>query len=259
MGMRRNLRMLVNTVKLGWYFLRYGVELLVRRPPTMYGRAAWLMRFCAAALAGVGVKVTVEGEFPARGAVVSNHLSYVDILLFASLRPCVFCSKAEVEGWPVVGWMTREVGTVLVERGRGGSALRARAGMEAAAAEGLPVVFFPEGTTTNGREMLPFHSGLLAQALAVGEPIWAAFVTYSLEADNGPEIRTSRAVCWGEYPFLVHVRRFLSLRGVHATVRFAPVPIAFKHGPDNRKLAAVEAREALLALSGGARGAADAE
>ncbi len=99
---------------------------------------------------GLGIEIGVVGEFPERGAVISNHLSYLDIVVFAALHPCVFVSKAEMRGWPVVGWMTTMSGTVYVARGHGGSAMRARKGMQAAVDAGLPVVFFPEGTTTNG-------------------------------------------------------------------------------------------------------------
>jgi 1-acyl-sn-glycerol-3-phosphate acyltransferase len=243
------LRAIGNGLKLLGYFVRFGGELLLFRPATQQGRAAWLQRFCAAALAGLGVQVTVEGAMPTRGALISNHLSYVDIVLYASLRPCVFCAKAEIAHWPIVGWMTESLGTVMVERGRGGSALRARGGMKAAAENGLPVVFFPEGTTTDGREMLPFHSGLLAQALAVEEPITAAYVRYTLDEDNGPGISAATDVAWGATPLARHVWRFLGLRGVHAHVRFAAAPIAFRYGAAQRKLAAVEARDALLQLS----------
>jgi 1-acyl-sn-glycerol-3-phosphate acyltransferase len=244
------LRAVINGLKLLSYFVRFGGELLLFPPKTQYGKAAWLQRFCATAIRGLGVRVTVEGEFPKRGAVISNHLSYVDIVLYASLQPCVFCAKAEIERWPVVGWMTTQVGTVMVERGRGGSALRARGGMQKAAEEGLPVVFFPEGTTTDGSHLLPFHSGLLAQALAVGEPITPAYLRYSLEAENGAGILAAQHVAWGDTPLLEHIWRFLGLRGVHAAVRFAPAPLRFANGAEKRKLAAVEARKALLALSG---------
>ena len=82
---------------------------------------------------------------------MTNHQTYLDITLLASLRPCVFVSKAEIAHWPVVGWMTKMAGTVFVERGRGGSAAAASVGMLAAAKAGVPVVFFPEGTTSDGR------------------------------------------------------------------------------------------------------------
>lgn len=200
---------------------------------------------------GLGVKLTVEGSFPARGAVISNHLSYVDIVAFAAMRACVFCSKAEIADWPVLGWMTTMAGTVYVERGRGGSALKAKGGMQAAADAGLPVVFFPEGTTTNGEGMLAFHSGLLAQAMTVEEPITAAFVSYRFDQDNGPGISIADDVCfWGDTPMLRHIFRFMGLKGVHCTVRFAPQPVRFSSDVLPRKAAAVEARAAVEALSG---------
>lgn len=203
---------------------------------------------------GLSVRLTVEGEFPARGAVISNHLSYLDIIVFAGLRPCVFCSKAEIRSWPLLGWMTTMAGTVYVERGRGGSALEARGGMQAAADAGLPVVFFPEGTTTNGREMLPFHSGLLAQAMMVEEPINAAYLSYSFDEENEAGVLLEDDVCfWGDTPMLPHIFRLLGLRGLRATVRFAGAPVRFSSEVIHRKRAAIEAREAIRLLAAEAR------
>src|ERR1700722_13042019 len=155
-----------------------GTELAVKRPATREARADWLHRFCARAMRGMGIEIDVAGVFPERGAVISNHLSYLDIVVFAALHPCVFVSKAEIKGWPVVGWMTTMSGTVYVERGHGGSAMRARKGMQDAVDAGLPVVFFPEGTTSNGNGLLKFHSGLLAQAIEGGAPVTAACIRY---------------------------------------------------------------------------------
>ncbi len=244
-------RSVVRSIKLMGYFVRFGGELIVLRPETRRERAEWLHRFCSTALRGLGLELTVEGAFPGRGAVISNHLSYIDIVVFAALSPCVFCSKAEIEKVPVLGWMTTMAGTIYVERGRGGSALKARGQMQAAAEAGLPVVFFPEGTTTNGRELLPFHSGLLAQAMDVDEPVTAAFLHYTLDEDNGPGIVEEDDMCWwGERSMWAHVFRFLGLKGAHATVRFSGEPIRFSSDVLHRKAAAVEARGAVLALSG---------
>ena len=152
-------RSVVRSVKLAGYFVRFGAALLLERPTTRQARAQWLHRFCSTALRGLDLKLTIEGEFPARGALIANHLSYIDIVVFAAMSPCVFCAKAEMEHWPVLGWMTTMAGSVFIDRGRGGSALKAKSGMKAAADAGLPVVFFPEGTTSDGETILPFHSG----------------------------------------------------------------------------------------------------
>ncbi len=156
------------SVRLAGMFLAAGTELAVKRPSTREQRAEWLHRNSARVLEGLGVEVRVEGDFPNQGALISNHLSYLDILVFASLHRCVFVSMEEVKRWPVIGWMTTMSGTVYVARGHGGSAARARKGMAAAVDAGLPVVFFPEGKTSNGSGLLKFHGGLLSQAMASG-------------------------------------------------------------------------------------------
>jgi 1-acyl-sn-glycerol-3-phosphate acyltransferase len=230
-------------------FIAAGTELAVKRPATREQRADWLHRFCARGLEGMGIEVSVLGEFPKRGAVISNHLSYLDIVVFAALHPCVFVSKAEIERWPVVGWMTTMSGTVYVARGHGGSALKARKGMQDALDAGLPVVFFPEGTTSNGNGLLKFHSGLLAQVLHGDSPVTAAYIRYSFAQENGSRVTVSNDVCyWGDRNMLAHIFRFLGLRGVRAEVRFADSPIVFSNDGLHRKLAAVEARSAVEAL-----------
>jgi 1-acyl-sn-glycerol-3-phosphate acyltransferase len=226
-----------------------GTELLIKRPATREARADWLHRFAARAIRSLRVEIDVIGEFPERGAVISNHLSYLDIVVFAALHPCVFVSKAEIQEWPVLGWMTTMAGTVYVARGHGGSAVKARGGMQAAADAGLPVIFFPEGTTTNGSELLKFHSGLLAQAMEERQPVTAAYVRYSLGPGNEAGITVADDVCyWGDAQMLPHIFRLLGLRGLRAEVRFADGPIVFSSDAMHRKLAAIEARQAVATL-----------
>jgi lyso-ornithine lipid O-acyltransferase len=242
-------RALARSIQLAGYFVRYGTELLVKRPVTREARADWLHRFCAAALTGLEIDVDVAGAFPERGAVISNHLSYVDIVVFAAVHPCVFVSKAEIASVPVLGWMTTMSGTVYVARGHGGSAMKARKGMQAAVDAGLPVVFFPEGTTSNGSGLLKFHSGLLAQVMESSAPITAAHIQYSLMEENGPDVSASNDVCWwGDAKMLPHIFKLLGLRGVRVEVRFAERPIAFSENVKHRKHAAVEARAAVASL-----------
>src|ERR1700733_11278136 len=131
--------------------------------------------------------------------------------------------------------------------------MRARKGMQAAVDAGLPVVFFPEGTTTNGGQLLKFHSGLLAQAVMGGGPVTAAYLRYRLDVDNGPGVSVADDVCfWGDRHMPSHVFKFLGLRGVRVEVRFAEGPIAFSSDELHRKSAAVEARVAVAALGVGA-------
>jgi len=241
------LRSLGRSVWLGAMFVEAGAELLLRRPATREARADWLHRFAARAIRRLGIEVVVVGEFPARGAVISNHMGYLDIVVFAALHSCVFVSKAEIQTVPLLGWMTTMAGTVYVARGHGGSAVKARSGMQAAADADLPIVFFPEGTTTNGSGLLKFHSGLLAQAMQSGMPVTAAYMSYSLA--EGSKATVGDAVCyWGDAKMLPHIFRFLGLRGVRAEVRFAAGPIQFSSDVMHRKMAAIEARAAVAVL-----------
>lgn len=248
-------RSLVRTLHVMGYVALGVSDLLLTRPVTRQARAEWLHRLCARAVKGLGIQVEIAGEFPEHGAVVSNHLSYLDIIIFAATHRCVFVSKAEIASWPVLGWMTTMSGAVYVARGHGGSALRARQEMSEAFDSGLPVVFFPEGTTSDGSGLLKFHSGLLAQVLAEGAPVTAAHVRYSLREDNGTGVTVGHDVCyWGDRDMWGHIFKFLGLRGVRAEVRFAEAPIVF-HDRTNRKLAADEAKSAVAELCGAAVGA----
>ncbi len=250
--MVRFLRSVGRSLKLVTIFLYGGLELAIKRPRTRELRAEWLHRFCARTIRAMGIAVRVEGRFPERGALISNHMGYLDIMTYAALHRVVFVSKTEMLQIPLLGWMTTMAGTVYVERGRGGSAAGAREGLRAAAGAGIPVVFFPEGTTSDGSSVLKFHSGVLSQVLEAGEPVTAGFVSYRMTADNGPGVSLSSDVCyWGdEVKLFPHIFKLVALRGIEVSVRIADAPIAFSVDAGNRKVAAVEARAAVMQLGG---------
>jgi 1-acyl-sn-glycerol-3-phosphate acyltransferase len=233
-------------------FLLGALELIIKRPATREQRAEWLHKFCTRAMREVGIVMRVEGTFPERGVVISNHTSYLDVMTFAAFHRCVFVSKSEMADVPLLGWMTTMAGTVYVERGRGGSAQRAKGGMEAAAEAGLPIVIFPEGTTSNGTTVLKFHSGILGQVLEAGQEVTAAFVSYRLTEDNGPNATIENDVCyWGDDVSLFrHIYGMLGLRGIEVIMRIGEKPIAFTVDALHRKQAAIEARAAVMELGG---------
>ena len=229
--------------------IAHGVaELLLTRPCSREDRARWNQRFCGRVVRALGVAVTTQGSFPAEGVLMTNHQTYLDITLLASLHPCVFVSKAEIAHWPVVGWMTKMAGTVFVERGRGGSAAAASVGMLAAAKAGVPVVFFPEGTTSDGTGLLPFRGGLLAEARIAALPATVGMLHYTVAGPTGATVVDDIAY-WGDRGLLEHVARFLTLKDVRVSVRFCESPLTFR--TVERKAAAAEAREAMLRLGSG--------
>jgi 1-acyl-sn-glycerol-3-phosphate acyltransferase len=228
------------------------LQLIIKRPATYGQRADWLHQFAGRLLRATHITWRVDGIFPESGVVISNHLGYLDIMVFAAQHRCVFVSKAELADVPLLGWMTTMSGTVYVARGSGGSAVRARSGLQAAAEAGVPVVIFPEGTTSDGSGLLDFRSGLLAQVLEAGQSVTAAHVRYSLTEDNGPDVSVENDVAfWGDDAHLFrHIFRLLTLRGIEVNIRIAEKPIEFVATFHERKQAAVEARAAVMELAG---------
>jgi lyso-ornithine lipid O-acyltransferase len=228
------------------------LELILKRPETYRQRAEWLHQFAARLLRAAGVSWKVTGTFPESGVVISNHLGYLDIMVFAAQHQCVFVSRAELADVPLLGWMTTMSGTVYVARGSGGSAIRAKSGLDAAAEAGVPIVIFAEGTTSDGSGVLPFRSGALAQVLEAEQNVTAAFISYSLTEDNGPDVCVEKDVAfWGDDAHLFHhIFKLLTLRGVEVNIRIAEKPIEFVATFHERKQAAVEARAAVMKLGG---------
>jgi lyso-ornithine lipid O-acyltransferase len=199
------------------------VDWWVRRPEVGAQGAVWIHGWCRRIVRWLGFRCEVDGRLPVDGAVVSNHLSYLDILIYSSVRPFVMVAKTEVRGWPLFGWITSRAGTVYVERGGGPKTYRrVNAEMAEAYRSGLPVLFFPEGTTTDGAEVLPYRRGLFHSVLNEGVALRTAALRYELESCWVNEVATvGEDVCWwGEMGFVPHIFRVLGLRGLSATVRF---------------------------------------
>lgn len=250
--MTRLWRSFVRVVQLAALFGVGTLQLIIKRPATYGQRADWLQQFARRLLRAVDISWHVDGTFPESGVVISNHLGYLDIMVFAAQHRCVFVSKAELADVPLLGWMTTMSGTVYVARGSGGSAIRAKSGLDAAAEAGVPIVIFAEGTTSDGSGVLPFRSGALAQVLEAGQSVTAAHIGYRLTEDNGPNVSVEKDVAfWGDDAFLFrHIFRLLTLRGIEVNIRIAEKPIEFVATFHERKQAAIEARAAVMKLGG---------
>jgi lyso-ornithine lipid O-acyltransferase len=199
------------------------VDCWVRRPKVGAEGAVWIHGWCRRIVRAMGFKYGVQGVVPRGGAVVSNHLSYLDILLYSSVQPFVMVAKTEVRGWPLLGWLTAQAGTVYVERGGGPKTYPAvNAAMAEAYRSGLPVLFFPEGTTTDGDGVLPFRRGLFHSVLNGGVALRTAALRYSLDShDVNGDATVGEDVCWwGDAGFTSHIFRLLGLHGLQAQIQF---------------------------------------
>src|SRR5438046_8692812 len=133
----------------------------VRRERRLAARAEWLHRWCRFACHVLGIRVTTRGAMPRSGLLVCNHLSYLDIIVLSSIRPCLFVAKRDVAAWPLFGWLARAAGTIFVDRERRLSSPAIVDLVHRAIAGGSVVILFPEGTSSDGSTVLPFKSALL--------------------------------------------------------------------------------------------------
>lgn len=141
---------------------------------------AWSLRM----LHILGIPLQVEGEPPAHGPVllVANHISWLDILVLHAARHCRFVSKSDVKHWPLLGTLATGGGTLYIERENRRDAMRVVHHMRDSLAAGEIVAVFPEGTTGDGRELLPFHGNLIQAAISIDAPVQPVAVRFVDEA-----------------------------------------------------------------------------
>lgn len=214
---------------------------LSRRPLDIHAKSRWLQRWARIVGGCLRLRATYSGAVDPGGTLlVSNHVSYLDILVIAAHQPVVFVSKAEVRHWPVLGWITARAGTLYLDRQRktatGGAALAMRRLLE----QGLVVVVFPEGTSSDGRQVLPFRSPLFAAAVEAGASVTPAALNYALSIPCGE----AEVAYWGDMTFGAHLWRLLGCDTIEATCRFGE-PI---HCTPDRKALALAAQTRVEAL-----------
>ena len=177
-------------------------------------RAAWLNRWSRRTLRSFNIQVHHTGHPPIQGFLVSNHLSYLDILVLAAIAPTVFVSKYEVRRWPAIGWLAQCAGTLFVQREQRSDVQRLGSECEKVIQSGTIVGLFPEGTSTDGSQVLPFYSALLAPAARHQWPVTPAWITYELAEGSVAE-----EICyWREMTFFPHFLNLLSKKRLQATV-----------------------------------------
>ena len=187
-------------------------------PLTLERRVSWVQQTACKMLESLDIEYSVDGQPPTHGLVVCNHLSYIDILVLSAAMPCFFVAKIEIGGWPFFGKAARCGGTIFVDR----SSLASAQSVAEQMTERLqlpipiPVLLFPEGTSTDGSEVIRFHSRLIDPATKLRVPITTAAVRYTV-ADGTPEIE----LCWyGDETFVNHLWKVLGVGGFEADLRF---------------------------------------
>lgn len=194
---------------------------------------------CASVLRVMGLKVQRIGTpMKMRGGVVANHSSWLDIFVLNAVQRVLFVSKAEVAKWPLIGMIARSVGTVFIER-KQSHAAKHRDKFQDHLGAGHRLLFFPEGTSTDGRRVLAFKPTLFAAFFdpTVREGAWVQPLTVAYSAPLSRDVRYYS--WWGDADFFPHFFNVLGqLKQGAVTVIFHP-PVRVGEVGDRKELARV--------------------
>ena len=231
----RSLLAIVNFLR-GILHLLHGMWTIATRFPKAdrEQRAAHIAAWARGLLRLLNVTVRIQGEPVQRGPllVVINHVSWLDILVMLAAQPVRFVSKSEVKHWPIIGWLATHVGTLFIERSSRKDAMRVVHHIAEGLRAGQLIAVFPEGTTSDGRSLLPFHANLLQSAISCHAPVQPVALRF-LEADGSLSMS---AAYIGDDTLLASIWRILHAAPITASLDFLP-PLATE-GLERRVLAA---------------------
>jgi 1-acyl-sn-glycerol-3-phosphate acyltransferase len=207
----------------------------LRRPVT-----PWLVQgVCRLALRIIGLRVQPQGQaMTSRGALVANHASWLDIFVLNAHARVFFVSKSEVARWPGIGWLARATGTVFIQRERSQAAVQTLL-FQARLRAGHRLLFFPEGTSSDGQRILPFKPALFEAFLApdLAQILHLQPVSVTYHAPPGYDPR--HFAWWGKMDFGPHLLHVLATRrSGHVRLVFHPAIPATSKG--ERKALAAE-------------------
>ena len=180
-----------------------------------------IRKWSAALMHVLGVKVHVH-DAPVRARplmLVSNHVSWLDIFALNSAIPMRFVAKSEIRRWPFIGWLSAKTGTLFIERGRRSDTARVNRLIAEAMLEGDVVAVFPEGTTSDGAQILRFHSSLLQPALIAG----AVVQPVALRFTRGDGSLCTEAAFDGDKTLWQSLLQILAQRRIGAQLHFLPL------------------------------------
>ena len=188
----------------------------IKGPVQAEARGIWMQRSAQHLCRVLHLEVRNHGTPPTLGLIASNHLGYTDIVAFASITPCIFVSKSEVRYWPVIGLLSTWAGTIYLNRKKKSNVAKVGQQIAAHLKDRRRVIVFPEGTSSDGSGVLPFHSSLFSPAVITKSQVTPCHLSYS-----EPGNRAGSRVCyWGDMLFLTHFLNLLTLDSIQATIIF---------------------------------------
>lgn len=189
---------------------------------------------------GIGLVVRNNHILPERSFLLSsNHISWMDIHAINAFRPIRFVAKSEVEGWPIFGWMAKQLGTVFVQRGSSKHA-QVVVGEMSRVLQQESICIFPEGTSTTGESVRPFKSNLFESAVSVNAPVYSLAIRYLSKATGQ---RSDVPAFVGDMGLLESMSRILKDRHLVVELTFFPPPGAAPEQSTDRKWLALHSYE----------------
>lgn len=182
----------------------------------------------------LNIKVTVagdEGQLERGGyVIIANHVGYIDGIVLGSIFPIVFVSKKEVRSWPIVGQWNILCGTIFIDRQHKGLAGMMVQEMSRKLKQEANILLFPEGTSTNGEQMLPFQTVPLAAPLRSRSVIVPTTIAYKSIDDAPVSLANRDSLYWyGDMDFMSHFWKLLGLRSIDVLVTIQPRVECFRY------------------------------
>jgi len=202
----------------------------------------WSIRLLA--IFGIELRLTNSNILPVTPYLLaSNHISWMDIHAINAFKPIRFVAKSDVEGWPVFGWMAKQLGTVFIKRdnARHGKHIASEV---AKVLEAQSVCIFPEGTSTIGESVLPFKPNLFESAVIAKAPVYSLAMSYRSSASGE---RTEVAAFVGEMGLLESMALILRDRKLIVELAFLPPSGASPEASQDRKWLALHSQEVISA------------
>ena len=193
-----------------------GFRMRIKGAVSRRERNQWMMKWSRLIASSLDINITVHGNPPERGMLVSNHLSYLDIIAIGTTTPATFLSKAEVRWWPAIGWLALFAGTLYVKRENKRDLHALAESFSKVWEENSLIVMFPEGTSSNGETVLPFRSSLLKPACDRQQPVTPVYIRYECEGGS----LLDDVYFWGDMAFAPHLIRMLCLESIKAEIHY---------------------------------------
>jgi len=223
--------------------LCYGMLLAVIYPHLNQTRQRRTMKTWSRQLLGIlNIGIQIEGRQPTRGEggclIVANHVSWLDVFVLNAIHPARYIAKSEVRGWPIIGWLGRRSGTIFIEHGMHQDATSINLRVSALLKQGICVGLFPEGTTTDGKQVGHFHSALIQPAIDADARLCPLALRYQNEW-GGP---SSTATFTGDMTLAQSIWKILRCPHLNALVVYTPTLLAAN---ENRRVLARTAQAAI--------------